>query len=104
MDSSHDQADQVAHILHGTRQAEEGEQGCDECGSVLCNLCCVTNSAFDCYLCDPCHLRCEQEQHERQYAQDEAYEQWRQERKDQRTEQIRWAAIGVIVLWQLYTQ
>ena len=100
MDSSNEKAAQVAHILHGARQAEEGEQGCDECGSVLCNLCRITNSAFDCYLCDQCHVRYEQDHYERQ-REDAASEESCGEH-NRPTSQIRWA-IGALFLWQLYT-
>ena len=64
---------QVAHVLHGVRQADADELSCVVCGIVLCPTCLIQYT-FDDY-CRPCYRREEDNAYERQN------EVWERERE-----------------------
>jgi len=47
-----DRSAQVAHVLHGIRQAGEGESACEDCNNVVCEVCRVQHT-FE-YVCQRC--------------------------------------------------
>lgn len=51
-----DRSAQVAHVLHGVRQATTDELGCDQCGLLLCPFCNKEG------MCEPCRDTYESEQ------------------------------------------
>ena len=67
------QDEQVWHALHGTREAQDGEDACSLCGYVVCRVCWILD--VKAHYCVSCY-EAEQQQAEYTYQQEVAYAEW----------------------------